>query len=44
MGTRVVRCEEGSVGLPIIPKGVGRIGGGEGRGRRGERGGVRRRT
>ena len=28
MGTRVVRCEEGSVGLHVLPRGVG-----EGRGR-----------
>ena len=31
MGTRVVRCEEGSVGLHVLPRGVG-----EGRGRVGE--------
>ena len=35
MGTRVVRCEEGSVGLPVMPRGVG--GGGRvGEGKEGE--------
>ena len=39
MGTRVVRCEEGGVGLPIIPRGEREVRGegGEGRGWRGER-------